>query len=162
MLGGGGRRVRGGEPTQVCHTVWAIHIRGLSCKERGGLGGVSKLVFGAVTAGEAATAGTWHAPRSATVMEALGYAPFDEPLVWRRAEAILRSLRHASAPGGRRGRIGSRGGGRAIPWTGDRTTRPEGSLRDYHEATTANTRRQTHTKSVSKRKHAFEHVHKEA
>ena len=68
--------------------------------------------------------------------------------------------RHASAPGGRRGRIGSRGGGRAIPWTGDRTTRPEGSLRDYHEATTANTRRHTHTKSVSKRKHAFEHAQK--
>ena len=91
MLGGGGRRVRGGEPKQVCHTVCAIPIRGLTCKERGGLGGVSKLVFGAVTAGEAATAGTWHAPRSATVMEALGYAPFDEPLVSRRAEAILRS-----------------------------------------------------------------------
>ena len=46
--------------------------------------------------------------------------------------------RQTPGPGGRGGQIGSLGGARSYACNSDRTTRRERSLRDYHEAVTAN------------------------
>ena len=68
----------------------------------------------------------------------------------RRVEALFVLSRQTSGRGGRGGQIGSRGGGRAISRTGDRTTRPGGSVRDWHKAVTASSRLRTHT--ISKKR----------